>query len=1162
MFEKEFAILGIEKTRDENAVRDAYRAKLAVTNPEDKPEEFKQLRNAYEQAMVYVKNGEEEPEEDSVVYTQGLTNNSVIDWMCHVIDLTGNPKMRSNVEEWKKLLAEPACNDFDTSTEAGLALFHYLMDHYYMNSAIYRLIDEKFEIVGNENEWREQLPGGFVDYMISKVKDVDNETDYAVEWFEGENGADYDEFVRMIETCGQQLWGNDLDGAETSLAEMKTKNIRHPFYQLNQIRYELMRYPERRKEEPRRSEILEEMNKLLADYPTSRRIPLECGEMFWWCGEKEKAEEVYKELETRDSHFLIEKYRGWYAFEKGDIIEAEKRFNKVADTEETEMNDLLKLVDEEFIEPYFGKELPQDAKTLELYLYACLRREKAEEVMRAKECTTFSEVEYKGHILYRYYKDKKMMKEADEALLIWQADFKERTDKEGRESYATSLLRYATNCFDMLKENYDEERGEMGIRAAKEARMLYTELDPKYEISCDYEIACLMVEMHRYAEANDFIDKLLEKSPNFMQLVAKKQECCVGLRRAQDVVDLYHRGVDLIGDEPISDILKEDYTHLFERAAEVFLAFSQYEDVKSVLEDANRHNVDSNCLVSYAAALERRLGEQSRDYKGALEKVEEAEKKLRENNGEKDLAECLFNKALLLNDIDEDHPEPAIKAIDEAIGFCPECMKYHYAKARFYHEAENHTEALKSYMRVYKTDGYSFNLNLNIAYCYNSMRSFEDAIRYSEEIKEDIQKEDTPREDKEEYYRLMSDIYYRRMKSNPDRDDPKMVVQFEQLLLGVLEGDAKNDAGIYSRLTDAYLQMGDVNKAYDAVQKAVEIDGENVYLLWQMSEVFKKKEEYGKSCSYLEKAYENARPERQSVYCELAFGASRRLEDTKRVIYWGEKLLQYSDEFKKRAIDELISYCEHKKEFDRALHYIEQKKKFGFYEDEYIYESNRLDALYCKYRDKGLKKRKLVKEREALLNRMLRSGNKDAIREYFSYGVEFVYYFDDPKKALVYLKEGAKLLNKDNFMEYNDYLTKLILLLRDLGMDYSEYEKQYENLLMLRYGGENCDEAIRKSLEKVNNTLPRAVSFALFYAGVQKPEKAAALLEETAKNELCEHCCYRYCTEQYASYGLLLETEDKLDEALSRYYAVLKAFSEDDFSLWRIREIMKKKQSK
>ena len=45
--------LGIEATKDEKKIRDAYRNKLSLTNPEDKPEEFKLVRSAYEKALEY-----------------------------------------------------------------------------------------------------------------------------------------------------------------------------------------------------------------------------------------------------------------------------------------------------------------------------------------------------------------------------------------------------------------------------------------------------------------------------------------------------------------------------------------------------------------------------------------------------------------------------------------------------------------------------------------------------------------------------------------------------------------------------------------------------------------------------------------------------------------------------------------------------------------------------------------------------------------------------------------------------------------------------------------------------------------------------------------------------------------------------------------------------
>ena len=66
-----FAVLGIEETKDKGQIQNAYRAKLAENNPEDHPEEFMRLRQAYEQALAYADSIEEEnaeEEDDSQVH--------------------------------------------------------------------------------------------------------------------------------------------------------------------------------------------------------------------------------------------------------------------------------------------------------------------------------------------------------------------------------------------------------------------------------------------------------------------------------------------------------------------------------------------------------------------------------------------------------------------------------------------------------------------------------------------------------------------------------------------------------------------------------------------------------------------------------------------------------------------------------------------------------------------------------------------------------------------------------------------------------------------------------------------------------------------------------------------------------------------------------------
>ena len=58
-----FQILGINELHDERAVKIAYMQKLKVTNPEDDPEGFRRLREAYEKAIELLQSEGEEEEE-------------------------------------------------------------------------------------------------------------------------------------------------------------------------------------------------------------------------------------------------------------------------------------------------------------------------------------------------------------------------------------------------------------------------------------------------------------------------------------------------------------------------------------------------------------------------------------------------------------------------------------------------------------------------------------------------------------------------------------------------------------------------------------------------------------------------------------------------------------------------------------------------------------------------------------------------------------------------------------------------------------------------------------------------------------------------------------------------------------------------------------------
>ena len=127
-----FHILGIEETKDEQVIRDAYRAVLRTVNPEDDPDGFKRLREAYEGAINLARRSEENEEKEK----------TEIDlWVDRVDEIYQDIVTRCDEEEWKEALSDPLCQELDTSLQIREALLVYFMDHIYLPHSIWKLID-------------------------------------------------------------------------------------------------------------------------------------------------------------------------------------------------------------------------------------------------------------------------------------------------------------------------------------------------------------------------------------------------------------------------------------------------------------------------------------------------------------------------------------------------------------------------------------------------------------------------------------------------------------------------------------------------------------------------------------------------------------------------------------------------------------------------------------------------------------------------------------------------------------------------------------------------------------------------------------------------------------------------------------------------------------
>ena len=151
-----FKILGIEPTKNEMEIKEAYLNKLSDTNPEDKPEEFMQLRKAYEEAIEYAN---QEDEED----TNEIDNTEIGLWMAKVREVYNNFRARNDINAWSELLKDDVCQNIEIKTDARDALLEFFMQNYYLPSAVIRFLNEFFNFEEDIDELYESFPAEFID---------------------------------------------------------------------------------------------------------------------------------------------------------------------------------------------------------------------------------------------------------------------------------------------------------------------------------------------------------------------------------------------------------------------------------------------------------------------------------------------------------------------------------------------------------------------------------------------------------------------------------------------------------------------------------------------------------------------------------------------------------------------------------------------------------------------------------------------------------------------------------------------------------------------------------------------------------------------------------------------------------------------------------------
>ena len=305
--------LGIEKTKDENAIQEAYHKKLPLVNPEDKPEEFKALRAEYEEALRYART-EETPEEEAQTPVQR--------WVSRLDEIYTHIGRRCDPEAWRELLADPLCEGLDSRAEVQDAMLTYFLDHWHLPQEIWQLLDGAFDLRGQKEDLLEKYPTDFVENAV--IGGIEESVFLPYDLFLPQNTGDVDPYFALFFKTRDLLNEGELDSAEASLADLEATGIDHPFTELLRLR---LAY-NRSESEAADDELTQKVRALHERFPDNTEFTGFYADVISNRGEDEEAIPLYESiLEKEPKNHNMRYHLAQSLMKLGRYKEAKKKFS-------------------------------------------------------------------------------------------------------------------------------------------------------------------------------------------------------------------------------------------------------------------------------------------------------------------------------------------------------------------------------------------------------------------------------------------------------------------------------------------------------------------------------------------------------------------------------------------------------------------------------------------------------------------------------------------------------------------------------------------------------------------------------------------------------------------------------------------------------------------
>lgn len=735
-----FQILGISETKEEEPIRSSYLALLKDTNPEDDPEGFKRLREAYEEALRSAVERDEEQDEEP--------QDEIGIWMKQVRKIYRDILLRREAENWEPLFEDPVCVGFDTFLEARGQILGFLAGHALLPQTVWVLLDRTFHVLEDFDSLKEEFPVNFlkhIEYHVNTEDFLDYSLFETPDDYNPKSDEDADRYLEEYFQIKRLLEDNETEDVLRMLSDIKRHGIYHPYEDVEKLRLYI------RQETCEKGRELAE--NLLARYPEDSYVRVWTGKLFWETGEMERGYALWQSVLEKEPDYYMAKYfaigylrqqKQWYQARTyiNELLRTNGRDEDLIEQEAEINRELLPLIQA----TYDRGEGFEDLKKEEIPLFlgrTIYNMERYEEALALLDQDPELAKKEKNNLHLRAltYYELKRYQEAIPVFLEYLEcldDVEDEDERAERMAQAHEVMGY---CYFALENRKDGER-ELRM-AASLARNEGVRLRNRYSL------AEKLLAGKEYEKAVEECDQLLSEDENYYPAYLVRQEASYHLKRAQQVVDDYYRAIDLYAgfDKP----------YLY--AAMIFYDYNQYQDAIGVIERARENQVDFSPKLRFQEInIRRMLAENADDRKKVMELLDALLTETEEENGElkeaenaaleyPKRAELLFEKALLF--WDDEKLTDAVVLVQETLKLDPDNEYYHLMLGNILRDMGNYGEALKEYKRVEETYHHA-EFYFGMGVCCQEAGNWQEAIAY---YKKTVEQDETYRDTNHRLYR-------------------------------------------------------------------------------------------------------------------------------------------------------------------------------------------------------------------------------------------------------------------------------------------------------------------------------------------------------------------------------------------------------------------------